>query len=474
MPAANWRALGVLCGLVAVLAGVEPAEAHDCYARLLGGDLSMSDCAATAWDQLAPILAALALMIFLIVAGIIIATAGAPYALAYGVAMTVGMAIDAYRARGVAGVVDELTPFNDLYALATRGDELSVLEPLGYLASAALKTLGMIPGLIALSRLARGLRGVTRGSRAFEAARAPGRLPDAPDAVPPAPHFAPPPRPTPPARPPRGTAAADPLWKEFQRAERLRGRDDLSRQRRAAAARRARREREMDRIDDQARRLEREGMDAAELARYRNAAQRQRNTRVEREATLAEREELARQQVLRAERQSDGFRAGTRTKPGAPVDSAGTPAQLNPEACGVATGRGMVRDLGFEPGTELAEGLRAIRSGNLRDGMTRSQFVAHLNDHPGVRAHHADLSGISPAQALRRIDATLEADGKVAILINNGTKQDNYHWVRVEGMSPDGQWVSIADPWTGQSRPVLTRDFVQQAEFHSVVVASRR
>ena len=94
MPAANWRALGVLCGLVAVLAGVEPAEAHDCYDRLFRGDLSMGDCADTAWDQLAPILAALALMIFLVATGIIIATAGAPYALAYGVAMTVATAID--------------------------------------------------------------------------------------------------------------------------------------------------------------------------------------------------------------------------------------------------------------------------------------------------------------------------------------------------------------------------------------------
>ena len=135
----------------------------------------------------------------------------------------------------------------------------------------------------------------------------------------------------------------------------------------------------------------------------------------------------------------------------------------------------MVRDLGLEPGTELADGIRAIESKNFgRGGMTQEQFVAHLNDRPGVRAHPADLSGISPTEALRRIDATLEADGKVAMMVNNGTKQDKYHWVRVEGVSADGQWVSIGDPWTGQSGPVLTRDFLQQAEFDSVVVASRR
>jgi hypothetical protein len=343
--------------------------------------------------------------------------------------------------------------------------------------SAGLKTLGMIPGLTALSRLGGRLRGLTRGSRAYEAARVPGRVPDAPEAIPPAPHFAPPPRPAPAAPTPRGRGTADdPLWEEFQRAERARrGKDDLLRQQRATEARRARREREMDRIDDQARRMEREGMDAAELERYRSAARRQKNTKVEREPTLAEREELARQRVLAAERQRDAYRRGTRTQPGSPVGSAGTPAQLDKKACGLATSRGIARDLGGDPGTELTEGLRALKSGNLQtDGMTRDQLVSHLNGYPGVRAHPTDLSRISPAQALNRIDAAIEADGKVAMMINNGTTKDNYHWVRIEGRSADGQWISIADPWTGQSKPVLLRDFVQQADFETVVVASRR
>jgi hypothetical protein len=65
-PSNYYYVLFFILGLIKVLFP-ESAFADNCYARLMGGDLSMDDCSSTVWDQMAPLVSSIG-VISLIVA----------------------------------------------------------------------------------------------------------------------------------------------------------------------------------------------------------------------------------------------------------------------------------------------------------------------------------------------------------------------------------------------------------------------
>lgn len=156
----------------------------------------------------------------------------------------------------------------------------------------------------------------------------------------------------------------------------------------------------------------------------------------------------------------------------APLNSKGTPMQINRHGCGLAAAEGGMRDAGFTAVTEMENAQAAMKARNFGDlavlddaarfengGMTARQLGRHLGSH-GAKVRVA--RDARRTAMLGPLVQGVKQGKQYYILINNGSRAEpSWHWVRFEGMtcSQNKPWVHIGDPWRGASFKMPPRMF---------------
>lgn len=429
---------------------VEPAFADDCFNRLLNGDLSMSDCANTVWDQVAPILSSG--LTILAIAGLAIAAAsiGGPLGVMLGLGLTAMGMVQSYQQGGIRQVWHDFTPFDDALDLLTKGDQMTPWERLMKGGCVLIKTVGMVTGVTGLSRgllnllkqagktrhLVQGGRGLnglrsqTRGERmanrnAKDDAFDPFRfLDDAPK--------------HPPRRPGRPMPVRKPSWETDPSLKKAKEFMDWQ-------AKQAAKEAYNKAVRPYPKGFE--GGDPADTLKF-----------------------LQRSDRFHHKYMQDAYGMSSKVKMrDVPLSGQGTYAQYRNNTCWAGTMRGVFRDLGAPQVSEQAlVNVAWHRYGkSVNGGLTPEQSVDIARSF-GLKADVQRFTSVNDIQKVLN-------QGDTAVTASIRTSSGSYHRVRVEGVvnRPDGRYVAIGDPANGRSWDVPVKDFMKIASDNRYIVISK-